>query len=66
MTLSSNARANGLRAFDVIKHMVGPGPDGVEGVAIPPASGQERWVVLTDDENTGDRAILLYEEFDPH
>ena len=59
--LSSSAIPNSyLRRFDLIQFSNGPGPKGVEGIAI---NSKDDWLFIVDDKNRAkDKAILWYKK----
>ncbi len=59
-------RLSSKRAFDIELATESPGPSGVEGLALTPFGDAVHWGLVTDDDNdAGDGAVLLFNDFAP-
>ena len=60
----TSSPVDGHRALDVILHMEGPQSDGMEAIALPQKDNGESWVILLNDENSTNKAVVKYNDFD--
>jgi hypothetical protein len=61
--LTSSASAEG-RLLDVVLHTVGPGSNALEGIALPQKGNGETWLILLNDENDSNQAVVRYNDFE--
>ncbi|MDH3468998.1 MAG: hypothetical protein OES26_24455 [Gammaproteobacteria bacterium] len=60
--LTSSPSAEG-RLLDDVLHTVGPGSNALEGIALPQKESGESWLILLNDENNTDEAVVRYNDF---
>jgi hypothetical protein len=62
--LSSEAVGAERRLTSVVE-FVGPKGGNLEGIAIAPAKGNDRWCLIVDDDNQDDAALMWFRQFNP-
>jgi len=61
----SSIESNGERKFTQIKEYQAPKSGNIEGFAMTPASSDEKWAFLVDDDNQDGFALMWYQQFEP-